>query len=104
MMQARGISKNPDTEYRAMDGDKDRLGLGAGLLATGAIGLCCGAPLLILAGGAIVAALGWTYLGIGAGTVLLAIAAVVAVYRYRRAVTRECMTPPRQSDSVQRKV
>jgi hypothetical protein len=91
-------------ERTPMEGDRDRLGTGAGLLAVAAVGLCCGAPLLIVAGEAIVAVIGWTYLGIGAGALVLAVAAAVAVYRYRRAVTRECMTPPQQSDTVQRKV
>ena len=87
-----------------MEDDRDRSGIGAGLLAAAAVGLCCGAPLLIVAGGPIVAAIGWTYLGIGAGAVVLAVAAAVAVYRYRRAITRQCITPPRQSDRVHRKV
>jgi membrane protein implicated in regulation of membrane protease activity len=86
-----------------MDGDGDRLGVGAALLAVAAMGLCCGAPLLILAGGAIVATLGWTYLGIGAGAVILAIAVAVALIRYRRATTRESGTPARQSERFQRK-
>jgi hypothetical protein len=77
--------------------------MGAGLLAVAAVGLCCSAPLLIVAGGAIVAALGWTYLGIGAGVVVLAAVLVVALYRYRRALTRESVTPSRHSDTVQRK-
>jgi hypothetical protein len=88
-----------------MDGHKDRFGgVGAAVLAAVALGLCCGAPLLIVAAGAIVAAVGWTYLGIGAGLALLAVAGAVALYRYRRAVACKSVTAGRQLDSVHREV
>jgi hypothetical protein len=88
-----------------MNGPKDRFqGMGAALVAALALGLCCGAPFLILAGGAIVAAVGWIYLGIGAGAVILAAALAVALYRYRQARARGSVTPPRHSDTVHRKV
>lgn len=85
-----------------MDGDRDRLGVGAALLAVAAVGLCCGAPLLILAGGAIVAVVGWTYLGIGVGAVVLAVTATVALYRYRQAVGRKNLPPNPQLDSIRK--
>jgi len=52
-----------------MDGQKTpKRTLGAAALGVAAVALCCGAPVLIVAGGAVVAALGWAVLGVG-GTV-----------------------------------
>jgi hypothetical protein len=86
-----------------MDSTRDRFGgVGAAVLAAVAVGLCCGAPFVIVVGGAIAAAAGWTHLGIGAGLALLA--GAVALYRYRRAVACKSVTAGQQLDSVHREV
>ena len=86
-----------------MDGDRDRFGGVRGMgLAAAAIGLCCAAPLLIVAGGAIVAAVGWSYLGVGAGLAVLTGAVAVAVYRYRRGMACKSPVPSPHLDSVRK--
>lgn len=71
-----------------------KAGIGAAGVGVLAVALCCAAPFLIVAGGAIVATVGWTYLGVGAGAVILLVALAVALYRYRRTVTCESVLGP----------
>jgi hypothetical protein len=85
-----------------MNHDTDRIGVGPMLLAILAMGLCCGGPLLIVAGGAIVAAIGWTVLGVGAGVALIVVAAAAVAYRYRRAAACQCAVEPREPRGIQR--
>lgn len=88
-----------------MDGHEGRFGgAGAAVLAAVTLGLCCGAPLLIVAGGAIVAGVGWTHLGIGAGAGILAVAAVLALYRHRQAMRHNRSATDRHLDSVQKEL
>ena len=84
-----------------MDGHEGRFGgASAAVLAAVALGLCCGAPLLIVAGGAIVAAVGWICLGMGAGAAILAVAAVLALYRYRQVRRHQSVVSDRYHDSA----
>lgn len=71
-------------------------------LAAAAVGLCCAVPLLIVAGGAIVAAVGWSYLGVGAALAVLAGVAAVAVNRYRRSVACRSGAPSPHLDSARK--
>lgn len=85
-----------------MNHDTDRIGVGPMLLAIPAMGLCCGGPLLVVAAGAVVAAIGWTLLGVGVGVVLIVVAAAAVAYRYRRAAACHCVIDPQESRGIQR--
>ena len=75
-------------------------GMGEAVLGVVAVGLCCGAPLLIVAGAALVAAVGWTDLGMGAGIALLVASAVLALLRFPQLGRHTRSVTGRQPDSV----
>jgi len=88
-----------------MDGQKTpKRTLGAAALGVAAVALCCGAPVLIVAGGAVVAALGWAVLGIGAAVAVLGSVGLLLLYRSRSGARRACTVEGTSTDSIPRKV
>lgn len=84
-----------------MDGHTGRFGgMGAAVLGVVAVGLCCGAPLVIVVGAALVAAVGWTDLGMGAGMALLVASAILALLRFPQLRRPPRSVTGRQPDSV----
>lgn len=78
--------------------------LRAAALGVTAVALCCGAPVLLVAGGTVVATLGGVILGIGVVVAMLAAVAVLLVYRAHRNGGQTCAVDSPSPDSVPRKV
>ncbi len=88
-----------------MDGQKTpKRTLGAAALGVVAVAFCCGAPLLIVAGGAVVAALGWAVLGIGAAVAVFGSVGLLLLYRSRWGARRTCAVERVSPGSIRRKV